>query len=709
MIRIKTATVLFAIIYIATFSLSAQSVAHEKSRFAVIDPTYSTAVKSPATNLKADGATWIYGPSELECWRLQVLMQRKNSAKLKVGYPGNFHVPFDTVSFRLNLSDTAKLKQIRFRAVGYGKLFINNDLLISFDENPYFITVPVKSGTEIHELRFDLIARNQPPALLIEDAVFSTTLKSWEWKATGEGWQSASHFQQTVSGVPPHELEDPAMILHPVSHEKGLYDFGRELIGYVMVRSDDRPTICVGESMAEALDTLNTEVEQSPGMVQAGNGYWKSRYPLTFRYIHSSTGEKSAVWCKAHFYPAAYRGAFACSDSVLSRVWMNSAYTIRLCMHDFMLDGIKRDRLPWAGDLAMSLMANAYAFNEPEMVRRSLVALGRAGIKEKDVNGIIDYSLWWIISQDHYQLYFGDTAHLQQEWGRIREALDVLFTRCDTMGYLIPKNSWLFIDWVNQEKWSALQILWWWAQESGARLAHRMNDTWLETRLTESAGQLKINLLKLVWNEKNHYWQSKIDTSSSKTRYPNFLAVLSGLATEDQYDGMRKLLEDPAVPPVGTPYMYGFEMMALARLGNVQLMLDRIKNYWGGMLEQGATTFWEAYDPKQTGKEHYEFYGRPYGKSLCHAWSAGPAASLPSEIFGLRPLDDGWRRFLVDPDLGRLEWASVTVPTKFGSIEITIENGEVSIKVPEGTTMVWKGRTITGPFTFNEKIPLRAE
>ena len=54
--------------------------------------------------------------------------------------------------------------------------------------------------------------------------------------------------------------------------------------------------------------------------------------------------------------------------------------------------------------------------------------------------------------------------------------------------------------------------------------------------------------------------------------------------------------------------------------------------------------------------------GAPFGRSRCHAWAAGPAAILPEAVLGLRPLDDGWSRFTVRPDLGDLEWAAAVVP-----------------------------------------------
>lgn len=198
-----------------------------------------------------------------------------------------------------------------------------------------------------------------------------------------------------------------------------------------------------------------------------------------------------SVECDAYAYPACYRGDFQSNDTLLTDIWFKSAYTLRLCMHEFLLDGVKRDRLPWAGDLAMSMMVNAYTFRDPEIVRRTLAILGRAGIAEEDVNGIADYSLWWVISQDRYQLYFGDMEHLQREWPRIKNVLKEVESRCDENGLFTEGLDWLFIDWTNIEKENALQVLWWWAQESAVSLAERMNDPQTAAYWQKKADSLK--------------------------------------------------------------------------------------------------------------------------------------------------------------------------------------------------------------------------
>ncbi|MCG6187664.1 alpha-L-rhamnosidase C-terminal domain-containing protein [Maribellus maritimus] len=150
--------------------------------------------------------------------------------------------------------------------------------------------------------------------------------------------------------------------------------------------------------------------------------------------------------------------------------------------------------------------------------------------------------------------------------------------------------------------------------------------------------------------------------------------------------------------------MAGFEVMALAQLGNTGYMLDLVRNYWGAMLAEGATTFWEAYDTKESNEKQYAFYGRPYAKSLCHAWSSGPAAFLPSELFGLKPLEDGWKRFSLQPNLGNLKWASVCLPTKYGNIIVDVENDSIQISIPGGTALEWKGNSFEGPGKLTDKL-----
>ena len=701
---VKKELLLIAMFFtVAISSVLSQSKAHNFSKFAIIDPAYDSEKLFPASNVIDGGIPWIYGPGELESWRLQLLIRRVDTAELKVRYPGKYYQPKSEGVFQLEMEATIGLPEISFTASGAGRIYVNDDQVASFDKSSSRQTILFEKNLGVQRLRFEIDTETGSPALKVEtDAV--STLQNWKWKSEDD-WKEVVRFPSNSENIPPHLVEDPTVTLFPETQHENVFDFGRELFGHILIESDTKPVFNLGESETEARHLDNKVLEQSTELLQIQSGIWRTKAPVAFRYAYVEDSDLTDVSVEAIFHPNQYAGAFACSDSTLTKIWMYSAYTLRLCMQDFLLDGIKRDRLPWSGDLAMSLWVNAFTFRDKELVRRSLVALGREGIGEEDINGIVDYSLWWIISQDQYQMYYDDEVHLKTEWNRIKDALHVLKGRSTEDGFLpIKEDDWIFIDWVDQEKWTALQVLWWWAQKSGANLADRVGEVQFAEQLRERSENLSERLHELAWNSDESVWLSSKNRETEITRHPNFLAVVSGLASEDQYDGIQTLLENDAIKPVGTPYMAGFENIALATLGNTQYMLDQVKEYWGSMLDMGATTFWEAYDESLIKKEQYSFYGRPYAKSLDHAWSSGPAAFLPAQLFGLKPLEDGWKRFTMNPNLDYLKWASVNVPTKYGDITVDIEKDTVHILIPEGTTLEWKGDSIEGPRELIDKF-----
>jgi hypothetical protein len=435
------------------------------------------------------------------------------------------------------------------------------------------------------------------------------------------------------------------------------------------------------------------------------DGGWQSKFQLAFRYVRLTGGTPDHLKVAAVFRPERYRGAFACADARLTRIWMNSAFTLRSCMNDLMLDGLKRDPLPWIGDQAMNLTVDAYTFADAEVFRRTFTALGRNGAEAGDINGIVDYSLWWVINQDRFQLFFDDPGYLHREWPRIRALLHFMEARCPGDGFLQPRpGAWLFIDWgvENNPQLTnvSLQAMWFWALQSGAALADRAGQADEAARWRKRAAALARTLRAQAWDDAAHGWRLYAGRPGKLSRQASVLAVLSGLATDDERDPIRKHLLDTNLPPVITPFMASLELMALSRLGATNAILPRIENYWGAQLDHGATTFWEKYDPA-TPRDLYSMYGRSFGNSLCHAWSSGPAAILPGEILGIRPLADGWRRFIVDPQLGTLEWAAATVPTPHGDIEVFAGHGKLSLKIPASTVAVYGNHEFAGPKTFS--------
>jgi alpha-L-rhamnosidase len=149
---------------------------------------------------------------------------------------------------------------------------------------------------------------------------------------------------------------------------------------------------------------------------------------------------------------------------------------------------------------------------------------------------------------------------------------------------------------------------------------------------------------------------------------------------------------------------------ALAKSGDIDTGLDFISQYWGGMLDFGATTFWEDFDlawtenagpstnpslpAKRTSTGTFGahcYVG--FRHSFCHGWAGGPTAWLSRNVLGITPAEPGFSKVRVEPRLGRLAWAEGSYPTPKGPIRVRHDrqpDGSVKsvIELPEGVERV---------------------
>jgi alpha-L-rhamnosidase len=137
-----------------------------------------------------------------------------------------------------------------------------------------------------------------------------------------------------------------------------------------------------------------------------------------------------------------------------------------------------------------------------------------------------------------------------------------------------------------------------------------------------------------------------------------------------------------------SPYYNYYVIRAMAKTGHRAEALKWIRQYWGGMLDEGATSFYEAYDPdfyKEDFHASLQSDNRSgYFVSLAHGWSAGPTAWLMEEVLGIQPTGAGFATVDVRPDLVDLVWARGGEPTPHGLLKVEATRSAVTVDVPEG-------------------------
>lgn len=490
-----------------------------------------------------------------------------------------------------------------------------------------------------------------------------------------------------------------------------LLDFGKEIQGGLRIvtgRSQNQKPVRIhvrfGESVSEAMTPIESGKGATNdhairdfdmllpwlGAAETGHsGFRFVRIDLSDPNTELLLKEINAVSVKRDI---PYRGSFRCNDERLNKIWKTGAYTVHLNMQEYLWDGIKRDRLVWVGDMHPEVMTICTVFGYNEVVPKSLDLSRDATPLPQWMNDISSYSLWWILIHKEWYLYQGNLAYLKMQQTYLTRLLHHLLTKVDASGreQLDGKR---FLDWPSEANRkgvdAGLQALLLMTLDAGAMLCNALGDEVLSEQCTATAQRMK--------------WYAP-DINGSKQAAA--LMSLAGLMDAREADSC--VISAGGAKNFSTFYGY-YMLQAQAKAGNYQGAIDVIRNYWGGMLDMGATTFWEDFNldwlpdaapidelvPKGKKDIHGDFGNYCYRRlrhSLCHGWASGPTSWLSEHVLGVKVMSPGCRILKIEPHLGDLHWVEGTFPTPLGDVYISHrkDNGKVvtQVKAPKGVKVL---------------------
>lgn len=538
----------------------------------------------------------------------------------------------------------------------------------------------------------------------------------WQSAAEGSTVQHAERLLEPFSGQITLDHRAGCVLRHDGRAPGILLDFGRELHGGVQIAVADlknatpesktvRVRVRFGESVSEAMSELGGEKNATNdhavrddeirlpwlGSAEFGN--------TGFRFVRLDLVEPgTTVTLKAVRAVYLHRGLpmlgrFRCNDERLNRIWDTGAYTVYLNMQDYVWDGIKRDRLVWIGDMHPETRTIGAAFGSVRVVNASLDLIRDDTPLPRWMNGISSYSLWWIILQRDWYRQTGDLDYLRQQQAYLAGLLEALARHIGPDGAeTLPEMR--FLDWPSSGNKKAihagLQSLMVLAFEAGREMADALGDKPTADQSARALARLR-----------------RHTPEPGGSKQAAALLALGGLGDPAVLN--REVLARDGGKGLSTFYGY-YVLEARAKAGDFQGALDNIRQFWGAMLELGATTFWEDFNLEWAenaarideivppGKKdiHGDFGAycyKGFRHSLCHGWASGPTAWLSEHVLGVQIVEPGCRVVRITPHLGDLKWVEGTYPTPRGLIRIRHEaapGGAVKsdIQAPEGVRIL---------------------
>ncbi len=470
-------------------------------------------------------------------------------------------------------------------------------------------------------------------------------------------------FSNDIEGCENLLLVQPPQIdlfeAHTAKTKKGssvILDFGKEMRGGVriLVYSSDTSPIHIrfGESVAECCAELGsgekyagagdrTDIDEKVKRQNATNDHamrdftvklpsW-SDTPVAdtgFRFVRldfSGSYVIKSVICVNHILSRRAKYKYH-GDRETEKIFSVAKRTVDLCASSgFVWDGIKRDRLVWAGDLSPAVLALTALYGRTKEVESSLDFLRRQNDVPRWMDNKPTYSMWWVICLRDYLVRTNARDFVGKQLDYMEEMLAEFSRGVGDNGESAFRS--YFLDWphrdTDNEKEGAYAVF---------IMAAKAAISVLEA-FGRDAFAVKDLLAKLLRRG-----------VCARTRV---VAALKYLAVGKIEEEEKAVLLAGGVGGIST-FMSYYVLRAIWDFDK-EKAVSMMKEYFGAMLCLGATAFWEDFDiewrgvpidvmPPEGEKDIHGDFGafcyKGFRHSLCHGWSAGVIAFIKEQIDG---------------------------------------------------------------------------
>ncbi len=423
--------------------------------------------------------------------------------------------------------------------------------------------------------------------------------------------------------------------------EKGdfvILDFGKEMCGGIRILtflSDNvKVRIRFGESIAETCSELGGKKNATNDhavrdfMVNLPSYSDQTFANTGFRFVRVDfygKAEIKSILAVNHILRKAPIYVYNGGDALIRRIFETAKRTVDLCVSSgYVWDGVKRDRLVWIGDMHPEMLALTALYGRLPAIEKSLDFVKEQTPLPGWMNGFPTYSMWWIIILADYFEKTNAEDFVCKQIPYLQGLLEQMSERVKENGAL--DYHFYFVDWPTHGKPDEIH---------GVRAIHII------------AMRKAIALLRKFGK----------DTTTAKSILDRLLKVEIEPQTSKQVTGLKyfavgisdtdkKRLVDGKARGMST-FMSYYILKAVASFDR-ETAIEMMKEYYGAMLEKGATTFWEDFDMEwventssidefpQEGKKdiHGDFGAHCYEgfrHSLCHGWSAGVIQFIKEE------------------------------------------------------------------------------
>ncbi len=607
----------------------------------------------------------------------------------------------------------------------------------------------VKSGNSLH-------VEYQGRALPTGSEVYAR-VKVWDRRGRGSEWSRPISFKTAA------KLGEDRAVVYPLdqrrvrplkiwTNEKGrvVVDFGRLSIGWVELIPPEVEEWTGGDYKLHIGEALRGgEVDRAPG---EGRHYvvvsgaitvpFDYRVPLPaelergrpasavklpaeiggvvpFRYVEIEASPfvitRESMRQIAVNYPFNYKaGAFVSSSEVLDRVYKMCKDTVQASSFAGKYVDSERRRVVCERSALVNQLSHYAVDRDFTMARATLEHLMEHPTWPAESKQLGVFMAW-------YDWMYSGNIEMVQRWYKVlkeRNALRQAARKSDGLleaGGDVARESGLrgVVEWVASERdgfefrpvSAVVNAFYYQNLKQLSEMALALGDEIESVALAADAEQVAVSFHKVFYNSERGCYVDG-EGASHASIYANMLPLAFGMVPEEELERVAVFVKERGM----SCGVWGaqFLLEALFESGEAEAALklmtrDELRS-WRNMERAGATTVCEAWDTML----------KP-DQAWCYGGGTAPANIITRYVLGVRPLEPGFGKFLVQPQIGELEGVQGIVPSIRGEISVGVrrEGGiyKLLLDVPLNTTarvelppevglatdrVLWNGKYVRG-------------
>lgn len=681
--------------------------------------------------------TYMWYPGQLAAHLQQKQRQKSDERCVNVDYPGNFNSASSLSFFQ---KEVKVQQEVLLKWEGPSTIqCVVDGRTLNTELREYLL----KPGT--HSLLFEIQTSGALPALIVRGKGIED-YTGWRVSLDKKTWSiPETDFRYNKPMVKPDTEQELAVIISPNKyiplrnvnyangrlelgrHGRSIVDFRHLEVGCIKLKVTGSGYLSfnVGESPEEVLncDIEKDEQKRKPlaSFLLTGKEQEIVLPERALRYLEIATDEPCVIHSiqfVAKVWPVNFQMQFECDNESLNDLWKAGVATLHTSMHNFYLDGVKRDYLPWSMDAIVSMLGGDYVFGDRQISRNGLsIALMPPQPQVTDW-GIVDYPLHALIGFKQDYMRYGDLSTSLMYKERILQQMDLYESVQDKNGFISaqPPTSGFIPGWSNKmgpENFGTpayAQIILYQNFIIASYFAQLWEEDILAQHYGKCAEKLRNSILKHFWDDERKAFINGYTSKGKKdiriSHHAQYWAVLADLYPKQYYDELfTKVL--PSIPYYTEYISYekGYEFLAYAKAGRVEEMLILLDSVWGNWLKQGNTRFPENFSWNAPLQEQLAFYKRPFGLSLCHgANGVPPIITVLYGLLGFSQSDTFISEYTLSPQMLNLNWMKGRIPVKEGYITFSFrKKGNCTIEIPDNCTLRIRQKDSHKALVFNRK------